>query len=74
MLTTTNYIKPEIVQIYDHTFNNLVFIFAAPSHDCNAPIFATNDGISSEDDIAEKVIYKFDYDSLFPTIASEVSF
>ena len=57
-------------------FNILVFIFAAPSHDCNEPILASNnDGnILSKDDGVEQITYKFNYDSLFPTIASEVSF
>ena len=56
------------------SFNVLVFIFAAPSHDCNEPILASNDNNLSENDGVEQITYKFNYDSLFPTIASEVSF
>ena len=52
----------------------LVFIFAAPSHDCGNPISTLNQESDSEKIISDKLIYKFNYDSLFPTITSEVSF
>ena len=60
--------------VCNDSFDILVFIFAAPSHDCNEPILASNDNILSENDGVEQITYKFNYDSLFPTIASEVSF
>ena len=57
-----------------HSF--LVFIFAAPSHEC----FVTPneiDGNSNfsryEDKIYEKATPVYDYSTLFPTITSEVS-
>ena len=60
--------------VCNDSLNIAVFIFAAPSHDCNEPILASNDDILSENDGVDKITYKFNYDSLFPTIASEVSF
>ena len=54
----------------------LVFIFAAPSHDC----FVTQNEIDgnrnfsrNDDKIYEKATPIYDYSTLFPTITSEVS-
>ena len=60
--------------VCNDSINISVFIFAAPSHDCNEPILASTENILSENDGVEQITYKFNYDSLFPTIASEVSF